>query len=206
MNLPAPPFLYPILDSAFSDDLIRDGRTLVRAGVRILQVRAKNLTKLKVFEVVEEVIPACEEAGALLIINDYVDVALVTSVSGVHLGQEDFPVSEAAKILHNKVIGLSTHNLQQFSAALSLPVSYIAIGPIKDTRTKLGSGPAIGVEFLRSVRPLTKTPIVCIGGIQADLIPDLIVAGADGIAVVSALFSPGSLYDCVSRLQEKIER
>lgn len=206
MNLPNSPFLYPILDSAFSDDLIQDGGTLLRAGVRILQLRAKNFTKFMLFEIAEQLIPVCEEARALLIINDLVDVALVSSAAGVHLGQEDFPVTEAAKILPDKIIGLSTHNIQQFSTALSLPLSYIAIGPIYHTTTKPAAGRAVGVEFLKKVRPLTKTPIVCIGGITEDRIPDLIAAGADGIAVVSALYSSSSLSESVSRLQKRIGR
>ncbi len=206
MNLPTSPFLYPILDSAFSDDLIRDGRTLLRAGVRIFQLRAKNFTKFKVFEIAEQLIPICEETGALLIINDLVDVALVSSVAGVHLGQEDFPATEARKILPAKIIGLSTHNIQQFSTAHSLPLSYIAIGPVYGTRTKPAAGRAVGVEFLKKVRPLTEIPIVCIGGITEDRIPDLIAAGADGIAVVSALYSSPSLYESVSRLQKRIGR
>ncbi len=203
MNLPACPFLYPILDSAFSDDLIRDGRTLLRAGVGIFQIRAKNLTKRRIYEIAEDLAPACLEAGVLMIINDLVDVVLVSAASGVHLGQEDFPVTEARKILPDKIIGLSTHNLQQFSAALPLPVGYIAIGPIYETGTKNGAGPAVGVEFLHKVRPLTKTPLVCIGGINMDRIPGLVAGGADGIAVISALYD-GNLYESVSRLLERI--
>jgi len=206
MNLPNSPFLYPILDSAFSDDLSRDVRTLLRAGVRILQIRAKDFTKFRVFEIAEELAPACEQAEALLIINDLVDVTLVSSAAGVHLGQEDFPVTDARKILSGKIIGLSTHNLQQFSVALSLPVSYIAIGPVYQTATKPAAGRTLGVEFLRKVRPLTKTPLVCIGGITEDRIPELVGSGADGIAVISALFSALTLYDSVSRLLERVRR
>jgi thiamine-phosphate pyrophosphorylase len=205
-GFPQSPFLYPIFDSVFSKNLLQDAREAIRAGIEIFQIRAKNLTKARLFEIVRQLEPVCEQKNICLIVNDDVDVALVSKASGVHLGQEDFPVFECRRILPDRIIGISTHSKKQFLVALSLPVDYVAIGPVYETSTKISTYSALGTSFIEEVRTLTELPIVCIGGIRKESIADLLKAGADGIAVISELYREPDLYSSLSRLQEAVRR
>jgi len=204
LQLPLSPFFYPILDAGLSTDLAGDARDVIRAGARILQVRAKKQTKKWIYEKMQEIIPLCNESNACCLIDDCVDIALVTDGAGVHLGQLDFPVREARALLGSKVIGFSTHNMDQFLAAGDLPADYVTIGPVFPTGTKENADPALGIqEVAKIVRNKTK-PVVAIGGILPEQIPSLIQCGVDGIAVISALYRNGNLYDNARRMLEKI--
>jgi thiamine-phosphate pyrophosphorylase len=130
-------------------------------------------------------------AGVNLIINDRVDIALALRADGVHLGQEDMPADAARRILgDNAVIGFSTHNLEQVYEALRLPIDYLAFGPIFPTTSKQNPDPVAGLNQLRIVcevaRPL---PVVAIGGITTTNAQDVLNAGADAVAVISALLA-----------------
>jgi thiamine-phosphate pyrophosphorylase len=206
MRLPPSPFLYPIIDSGFSVDLVGDLEVALRAGAGIVQLRAKDLSRRKVFEAVRLVLPLFEERGVPLIVNDYVDVVCVSGAAGVHLGQEDFPAAEARSLLGSRIIGVSTHNGEQLAVAGRLPVDYIAIGPVYPTSTKAGTHPVVGVEFLRQARKDCKVPLICIGGIGPDRIPELIAAGAGGIAMISELYSGPNLQARLSYLLELVGR
>jgi len=206
-RLPKRPFLYPIIDSVFSRNIVQDALEAIRAGVQVVQVRAKNLTKAEIFEILNQLEPICGEKHVLLIVNDHVDIALVLQNTGVHLGQDDFPVPDCRRILPHRTIGISTHNMEQFRSASELPVDYVAVGPIFPTATKESSRPALGTRFLQMVRPVTRLPIVCIGGIEEMHFSDLLKAGADGIAMISALYTgSGGLYSTISRMNEAIHR
>ena len=203
-RLPKSPFLYPILDSAFSTDLIKDGMDVIHAGVPVFQIRAKNLAKARVFEIVKELEPAARERNICMIVNDFVDVALVSGYCGIHLGQEDFPADDCRRILPDRIIGISTHNRQQFQSALHLPVDYVAVGPIYRTSTKETADNELGPSFIEEVRSLTQLPIVCIGGIREENFATLIRAGADGIALISELYRGSGLASTISRLQDAV--
>jgi thiamine-phosphate pyrophosphorylase len=201
---PKKPFLYPVLDSNFSNDLVQDAMDAIRAGVEIFQIRAKNLPKNRVLRIIEQLESIAQEGHACMIVNDYVDMALVSNASGVHLGQEDFPVLDCRAILPNRIIGISTHNREQFSAALNLPVDYIAVGPVYHTTTKPGTYSPLGPSFIKEVRSWTDKPLVCIGGIRESNIRDLLTAGADGIALISELYRGSHIYSTICRLQDLI--
>jgi len=205
MALPSSPFLYPILDSGFSDNLIEDARIIIEAGASIFQVRAKNLSKQKLFEIIETLHPLCASKNTTMIVNDSVDVAMVSNAAGVHLGQEDFPVFEARKLLDGKIIGYSTHNLEQVCVADTLPVNYIAIGPVFPTSTKRGAGRMLGLSIVAEARTRTKRPLICIGGIQMQHFRELFSAGADGVAFISELYKPPGLQKNIYRLLEEID-
>lgn len=206
-RLPKSPFLYPIIDSVFSRNIVQDALEAIRAGVQVIQVRAKTLTKAEIFDVLNQLEPVCREKNVLLIVNDHVDIALVLQNAGVHLGQDDFPVADCRRILPHRTIGISTHNMEQFRSASELPVDYVAIGPLFPTATKESSNPALGTGFLETVRPMTRLPIVCIGGIEEMHFSDLLKAGADGIAMISALYGDSQgLYSTILRMNEAISR
>jgi thiamine-phosphate pyrophosphorylase len=203
-RIPSTPFLYPILDDNFSVDLAKDAVEVMRAGIEILQLRAKNTSTRRVARLVQEIAALAGESNVLLIINDYVDVAMLTDVGGVHLGQEDFPVLEARRLLPTKIIGTSTHTREEFDIANSQPVDYIAIGPIYRTHTKQGASKPQGLSFIKKVRPLTSKPLVAIGGLEPQHFEPVFEAGANGIALISAIYQPAGIYDSVSRMQERV--
>src|SRR5262249_56335068 len=129
------------------------------------------------------------KAGATLIINDRVDVGLTAEADGVHLGQDDLSVDEAREILgEDKIIGVSAHSIAQFRAALETSANYIAVGPVYPTLTKENPAPVVGIQLVRKARKLTDRPLVAIGGISQARAPEVIEAGADCGAVISALY------------------
>jgi thiamine-phosphate pyrophosphorylase len=198
-QLPVSPFLYPILDTQFSTNVVVDAREVIRAGAKILQLRAKNQTKKWVYETIRQMV---EEFDICLIVNDHVDVALVTEVAGVHLGQTDFPVTEAKLLLPDKIVGFSTHNAQQFETPVV--ADYIAVGPVFPTTSKENADPALGVLAVQKIIASKNKPVVAIGGILPEHIPSLIRAGVDGIAVISSLYKGGSVYDNTCKLMDRI--
>jgi thiamine-phosphate pyrophosphorylase len=201
MNIETP-FLYPILDESRSADLQHDAEAVIHAGVKILQLRCKKMTNADFYQLVTKLVPVCKQHGVLLILNDRVDVCMVTDASGVHLGQDDFPATEARQLLSDAIIGVSTHNIMQVQEADRLPVDYISIGPIFPTTSKPNPDPVVGIDLLRKARNLTKKPIVCIGGITENEIPELLRAGANGIAVISEIYRSADVFNNTQQLMK----
>src|SRR5256885_3674656 len=110
----------------------------------------------------------------------------LAGANGVHVGQDDLGVEEARRVVGpDKLVGVSTHNLEQFQRAVASSADYIAVGPIFATGTKSNPDPVVGTQFVREVRPLTDKPIVAIGGITLQRAPEIIESGADSVAVIS---------------------
>ncbi|MFL6284963.1 MAG: thiamine phosphate synthase, partial [Pyrinomonadaceae bacterium] len=126
-----------------------------------------------------------------LIINDRADIALALGADGVHLGQDDMPPEAARSLLGGgAVVGFSTHGVEQAIAAARLPVDYIAVGPIFKTASKENPDPVVGLEGLRRVREAVgRLPLVAIGGVTRENVPSVLDAGADSVAVISALLN-----------------
>lgn len=185
--------LYAIIDTALA--VGRGGAPLVagqllRAGVRILQYRQKGLFTRQSWEECSAVAELARRENALFIVNDRADIALLTGAGGVHLGQEDLPPDQARRLLgERKIIGFSTHNLEQAREADQLPVDYLAIGPVFATRTKERADPVVGLQTVRAVRAAVHKPLVAIGGITLENAPEVIEAGADAVAVVRDLLA-----------------
>lgn len=131
------------------------------------------------------------ENGVRIIINDRVDIALAVKADGIHLGQDDLPPENARRILgDDAVIGFSTHSIEQARHAISMPVNYIAIGPLFPTKTKENPDETIGIEGLRRVRDsIGDFPLVAIGGITIDNIASVFEAGAGCAAMIGELLS-----------------
>jgi len=166
---------------------------LADGGATFVQLREKNLPVLDFYNDAKAALSVARQRGVTLIINDRVDLALAIGADGVHLGQDDLPPDAARKLLGDKaIIGYSTHNVSQAIAAASLPVDYVAIGPIFETGTKANPDPVVGLEGLRAVRDaIGNLPLVAIGGITLAGAASVIEAGADSIALISALLSAG---------------
>ena len=187
--------LYAITDTQFSNcshaEIVAQ---LLSGGTKLIQLRDKEASAKEMMDAARACLELTRAAGARLIINDRVDVALVTDADGVHLGQDDLKVAEARALLGpDKIIGVSTHSLAQVEAALTTSTNYLAIGPIFSTTTKLNPDPVVGLALLRQARQLTSLPLVAIGGITLATAPAVIAAGADSVAVISALYPPPAL-------------
>ena len=192
------PQLYPILDTSFLDS-VEDraaflGRLvgdLAQAGVDVLQYRNKTGTEAEIFADAR-VMREAAGSGLLLIMNDRPDLAVAAGFDGVHVGQTDVSPVEARGIVGPaKILGVSTHNEVQLRAADREPVDYIAIGPVFATATKANPDPIVGIEGIRIARSLTRKTLVAIGGITVENAAAVRQAGADSIAVISAIFAPG---------------
>lgn len=146
----------------------------------------------------------CRRSGALFIINDRADFAGMLGC-GLHLGQDDLPVASARSLVGPEPsIGLSTHNEKQFREALRQPANYVALGPIFGTKSKSNPDPDVGLRTLSNLRPLTKLPLVAIGGIGLREAAAVLTSGADSIAVISAVLpgEPGDLKALERRAAE----
>jgi thiamine-phosphate pyrophosphorylase len=145
-------------------------------------------------------------AGVTILINDRVDIALMTGAGGVHLGQDDLPPAEARRILgSDAVVGFSTHSVEQALLATDLPVDYIVIGPIFETATKANPDPVVGLEGLMAVRKAVDVPLVAIGGINGETLISVLAAGADSIAMIGALYDRNDIahrYNELSSIAE----
>jgi thiamine-phosphate pyrophosphorylase len=176
-----PPF-YPIVSTVAAAEV------LLEAGAEILQYRNKSFFSRSAFEDAHRIAQLCREAGALFVVNDRADIAKLLDAA-LHLGQDDLAPSDARRILPAPaIIGFSTHNEEQLRAADREPVDYLAIGPIFATSSKENPDPVVGLDRLRSLRALTRKPLVAIGGITRSLAPQVFEAGADSVAVIGDLF------------------
>jgi thiamine-phosphate pyrophosphorylase len=196
-NRLALPPLYVILDAALlPSDPIELTRKLFDAGARLFQYRNKTSSSRELLHASQALCLTVRQDGGLFVVNDRADISQLAGASGVHLGQDDLSVSAAREVVGNEgVIGLSTHNLKQFEAAVDSGADYIAVGPIFATSGKQNSDPVLGVDFIRTVRKLTSKPIVAIGGITLERVREVTNAGADSVAVISDILkakNPGA--------------
>lgn len=191
------PKLYTITDCQMSNCTHEEiVQMMLAGGSRLIQLRDKDASAKEILDAARKCLPLSRAAGATLIVNDRVDVVLTSNADGVHLGQDDLSVEEAREILgDDKIIGVSTHSLDQFRAALETTANYIAVGPVFPTKTKENADPVVGLEFVREAKRLTDRPLVAIGGITIERAPEVIAAGADSVAVISALYPFAEIRD-----------
>jgi thiamine-phosphate pyrophosphorylase len=186
------PRLYAIADASFGDP-VKLAEALFEGGARLVQVRNKNASARDALEQVERIL-ALAPPNALVLVNDRVDIALISGAAGVHLGQTDVPPKAAREILGpNRIIGISTHNLEQAMDANGQPVDYVALGPIFATTTKSNPDPVVGVELLRAASQILHRPLVAIGGITMRNIGDVLDAGASSFAVIRDLLDTANV-------------
>jgi len=162
-----------------------------RGGATFVQLREKQLPPVEFYYQARDAVAVAKQRGVRLIVNDRVDLAQAVGAHGVHLGQDDLPPEAARRLLGpDAVIGYSTHNVEQALAAARLPISYLAVGPIFQTTSKTDTSPVLGLDGLRAVRrAIGPLPLVAIGGITHANARSVVDAGADSVAVISALVS-----------------
>ena len=180
------PRLYAMADASFGN-CVQIAEALFAGGARLVQVRNKTAAAGDVLAQVERIM-AFAPSDAQVMVNDRVDIALLAGAAGVHLGQTDLPPVAARRMLGpGRIIGYSTHNLNQALEADGLPVDYIAVGPIFATATKENPDPVLGVEKLREICRAVRKPVVAIGGIRLDDAQQVLNAGAQSVAVIRDL-------------------
>lgn len=167
----------------------------IDAGIRWIQYRDKEETRKNIYYNALKLREITREKGAILIINDHVDIACAVDSDGVHLGQDDLPLSEARKIIDDRIIGISTHSIEQAIEAQKGGADYIGFGPVFYTETK-DAGLPKGVDELYKIKKFIKIPVVAIGGINLTNVKRVLETGVDGIAVASAILK-GSIDDNV---------
>lgn len=175
------------------------------AGVRLVQLREKDLSGRELYERALSFRQETERAGALLIINDRLDIALAAGADGVHLGQDDLPVAAACRLAPDLLIGASTHSLEEALAAQEAGAGYVNIGPIFSTRTKEAASP-LGPEMIERIAPKLKIPWTTMGGIKASNIGQVVSRGARHPAVITAVTAAPDPEAAAQELRALINR
>jgi len=187
----------------------RDHVTIAEAalagGADMIQLRDKAPDLRRLLPQARRIRAACRARGAIFIVNDRLDLALAAGADGVHVGQDDLPASLARRLLGSHlVLGVSTHDLAQAGAAAAAGADYIGFGPMFGTRTKDTGYTPRGTAMLREVRDSVRVPIVAIGGITLENVGEVITAGADAPAVISAVAGAADVAAAAREFQERV--
>ncbi|MEY4529004.1 MAG: Thiamine-phosphate synthase, partial [Nitrospirota bacterium] len=180
---------------------LRDALTQsARAGVRIVQYRNKTASMKEAYSEALPLRKLASELGVLFIVNDRCDLAQAVDADGVHLGQGNLPLELARKVMGpDKLIGISTHNSEQVRTASAGKPDYLGFGPIFKPGSKQDHDPVVGIEGLRIIRALTSLPVFAIGGITVENVGGVMQAGANGVAVISAILKAPDITQAVSK-------
>ena len=179
----------------------------VKGGVTMVQLREKDCSSKEFYEQATKLKACLKPYHIPLIINDRLDIALACDAEGLHIGQSDLPYPIARKLLgKDKIIGLSVESVQDALDANALDVDYIGISPVFGTPTKTDTAPALGLEGIRVISQYSRHPSVAIGGIHTGNTAYIISAGANGIAVVSAIMSAANPQESAQQLNKIINQ
>jgi len=199
--------LYAIIDSQTLGNRrhIDVASQLIRGGAKIIQFRDKLRDKSERLSITQGLRELCAQHGVLFIINDYIGLVLATDADGLHLGQKDLPVSVARRLLPiDKIIGCSVNTVDQAIAAESDGADYIAVGSIYPTSSKEGAI-VVGLERLRQIKQTVSLPLVAVGGINKDNMAEVLAAGADSVAMISAILKAEDVEEATRQIMAKIE-
>ena len=175
-----------VLQSRFSH--VELTKLAIAGGADTIQFRQKGGSTREMIEVARQMKKLCEQSDVMFIVNDRVDVAIAAGADGVHLGQDDFPIPLARELLgEGRVIGGSAATITEARNCLSEGADYVGFGPVYPTTSKDDAGPVSGIDILKQVVEAVPLPIIAIGGIGAENTAEIIRAGAQGIAVISAV-------------------
>jgi len=183
-------YLYIVTDETLVPGCshIQIAKKSLLGGAKVIQLRDKHKNGAELYAIAKEIRTLCTQHDASFIVNDRLDIALATGADGVHLGQDDLPLC-AARLLAPPpfIIGVSVGSVKEAEIAERDGADYLGVGPVYPTGTKMDAGPAVGPELVKCIREKTALPIVAIGGINLSNAQDVLAAGADGIAVISAV-------------------
>lgn len=185
--------LYAIIDADYliPARMPQAARDLIDSGVTVIQLRAKTLGSGEFLKAARSIRTAAK--NATFIVNDRVDIAMMSKADGVHLGRGDLPLAEARALFGNAIIGVSTHNLDEAVKAESQGADYVAFGPIFQTRSKHDAEEPKGINALKAVCGKARVPVVAIGGIAEENVMQVVNAGASAVAMISELMNAGDM-------------
>jgi len=199
--------LYVILDrqALAGRDELEIAEQVIQGGAKVIQLRDKQSNKGELLPVAQKLNALCGKSGILFIINDYLDLALAVGADGLHIGQRDLPLPIIRRELPiDKIVGCSATTLPQAIKAQNEGADYIAVGSIFPTTTKKDAT-VVGVSRLKQIRQAVSSPLVAIGGINEDNIGEVMAAGADSVAVISAILGKEDVKGAVRRLVDFIQ-
>jgi len=199
--------LYVITDRILSHGLPESevARLAYSGGADIVQLRMKTECGKEMLEQAIAIKKYALEYHKIFIVNDRIDVAVLSDADGVHLGQTDIPVKEARKILgDNKIIGKSVHNVEEAIAAVNEGADYLGVGSIFITTTKKNAKQCLGLEIITCIKNIVDVPIVAIGGIDMSNIESVIATGVEAVAVVSAVVSKNDIAKATKEMKALI--
>ena len=199
--------LYVIIDSGMigERDILKIAEDVLRGGADIIQLRDKSSDDKTLLQRAKAIKKIANKYKRPFILNDRADLARIIDADGVHLGQDDIPIEEARKIIGKKIIGISTHSVEEAKNAKERGADYIGIGPIFKTKTKKRALP-IGLSVLRRVSKAIDIPSFAIGGISPDNIPAIKKSNATQVAIASSAIKNREVCQSVRKLKEKINR
>ena len=184
---------------------VEAARQVISGGAKTIQLRDKLHSKKELLPIAQQLKELCAEHNVLFIVNDCLDIALATEADGLHLGQDDLPALAARKLLPmDKILGCSTNTVDQAIAAQSEGADYIAVGSIYPTLSK-ETVKVVGLDRLRQVRQAVTSPLVAIGGITRDNAAEVMAAGADAVAVISAILQADDVEEATRQIIDRLE-
>lgn len=197
-----PSRFYGIVDEAGARDPVELARLMLEGGARLLQLRLKRAGGRALLEAARAVAELCRARGATFIVNDRADIAMLSGADGVHLGQDDLPLEAARRILGpDRIIGVSTHALDEARAAELGGADYVGFGPVYPGGLKRNAA-GKGLDELRAVGRALRIPVVAIGGITEATIPEVLAAGAAAAALISDVVGAADVRAKVRALLE----
>jgi thiamine-phosphate pyrophosphorylase len=200
--------LYVIIDTQVLGprDEVDAAREAIRGGAKVIQLRDKQHAKGELLTIAQKLKDLCYKSNTLFIVNDYLDITVAAEADGLHIGQEDLPLSVVRKELPiDKIVGLSTTTLGQAQKAEAEGADYIAVGSIFSSLTKTSAN-VVGLKHLNQVRKRVSIPIVAIGGINKDNVGEVMAAGADAAAVISAALTQKDIKSAIRQLVQEIDK
>jgi thiamine-phosphate pyrophosphorylase len=200
--------LYLVLDTMAvkERDEVEVAAAAIRGGVKTIQLRDKQRSKAELLTTARKLRGLCAEKGVLFMVNDHIDIALAVNADGVHLGQDDLPLAEARRILPiDMLIGCSTHSVAEAVKAQTNGADYLAMGSIYPTTSK-EKFKLVGLDTLRRARLKVSLPLIAIGGINHSNVQEVMKAGADSVAVISAVLGADDVEKAARGLAAKMKR
>ncbi|MCD1295127.1 thiamine phosphate synthase [Methanocella sp. CWC-04] len=200
--------LYVITDERLSRGLshVELARRAIAGGADVIQLRDKEKSGKELTGYALEISRIAKKAGVLFIVNDRLDIALISGAGGVHLGQDDIPAVLARKIAPpGFIIGVSTGTVEEAIKAEQDGADYIGVGPVYTTSSKIDAGPVCGIGLLKEIKSRVSIPVVAIGGINKNNLTETLDTGVDGVAVISAVVSQEDVEKATKELKALIQ-
>jgi thiamine-phosphate pyrophosphorylase len=200
--------LYAIIDTQLIslENVLDAAKKTIRGGAKVIQLRDKSANKGALFSISKSLAELCRDSDCLFIINDYLDIAIAAGADGLHIGQDDLPLTVVRDELPiDKIVGVSVRTLAEAQKAQADGADYIAVGSVFPSSTKK-EAEVVGLERIKQIKQAISTPIVAIGGISRENIGQVVASGAAAAAVISAVFSESNIEQATHQLVRQFEK